>query len=171
MRISTALHFISELIGGTISILIADRLGSFANSIIANNLSLGMDQLGPLLFYLMISILAVPAFGLLGNWAMLKAAFTHEYMLLERFLDKTYDTATLIEEGEIANRLEDDAIDLRCFWVLILTIPYIAMIFLPFVLNLAIVRFGKYVIEYLNRYGTTFATFRGNIKFATLFCD
>ena len=52
VRISTLLHFVGELIGGTIVILIADRLGSFADSIIGNNLLLGMDQVGPLLFYL-----------------------------------------------------------------------------------------------------------------------
>ncbi len=121
VRISTLLHFVGELIGGTIVILIADRLGSFADSIIGNNLSLGMDQVGPLLFYLMISILAVPAFGLLGNLALIKAAFTHEYMLLERYLDKTYETATTINEGEVSIRLEDDAVDLRCYWVLILS--------------------------------------------------
>ncbi len=121
VRISTLLHFVGELIGGTIVILIADRLGSFADSIIGSNLSLGMDQVGPLLFYLMISILAVPAFGLLGNLALLKAAFTHEYMLLERFLDKTHETATAIDEGKVSIRLEDDAVDLRCYWVLILS--------------------------------------------------
>ena len=121
VRISTLLHFVGELIGGTIVILIADRLGSFADSIIGNNLSLGMEQVGSLLIYLMISILAVPAFGLLGNLALIKAAFTHEYMLLERYLDKTYETATTINEGEVSIRLEDDAVDLRCYWVLILS--------------------------------------------------
>lgn len=121
MRTSTVLLFISELIGGTVAIYIADQLGGFADSILDSNVALGLEQIRTLIIALLISILAVPAFGLLGNLTMLKAAFTHEYMLLERFLNKTHHTATRIDEGEIANRLEDDAIDLRCYWVLILS--------------------------------------------------
>ncbi len=121
MRVSTLLHFVGELIGGTVAIYIANQLGGFADSILYSNVSLGLEQIRALLIGLLISILAVPTFGLLGNLAMLKAAFTHEYMLLERFLDKTHETATTIDEGEVSIRLEDDAVDLRCYWVLILS--------------------------------------------------
>lgn len=58
---------------------------------------------------------------LVKNLLMLKGALAHDRCLYLKYLQMEYDKIREIEPGEIQNRLENDLIDFRFYWMEITT--------------------------------------------------
>ncbi len=115
------------VVSALVGVYTADVLGAFADAVFNLDISFGMTNLWKLVSALVISLVFPALFNMLGEVLMISGAFNHNVLVLGRFLDKKYEDAMSIDEGEAGYRLEWDAIDLRCHWIRI----YIKVIVIP----------------------------------------
>lgn len=107
----------SDIISGILTVYAARILGDFADAVFNLDFSYGISSFWKLLISIGISVVGVPIISMIGELLMFRNALKHDRLVYRRFLDQTYASAMKISEGEIQYRLEQDAIDLRCYWV------------------------------------------------------
>lgn len=110
-------HTLCNSFSGLMAIYTAEKLGKLTDAVFNSNTSLGFKSIFDLVICIGIMVLLVPLIELTANLVMLKYALVHDRMILNHFLDKTYEDVAQIDIGEVQYRLEDDATDLRCNWV------------------------------------------------------
>lgn len=113
---STIWYLVDE--GGTALLMVymASLLGSFADAVFSFDLTFGMEQIGKILICIGIMVVVIPGIGMIGEIIMFDNCLKHDRIILGRFLDKEYEEAMRIPEGEAQHRLETDPIELRCHW-------------------------------------------------------
>lgn len=110
-------HTLNECLVNLLSIYIAAALGSFANSILQMNVDWGIQNMAQILICLIVLVLFMPFVDLLGRLIMLKNSLTHDRKVLNRFLNKKYESVMQYNAGDIQYRIEWDACKLRIYWV------------------------------------------------------
>ncbi len=122
----------ADLLAAAASILTADALGGLADAVFALETKLAAKSLSALLIYMAVTAVAVPAINYLSNVCMLSGALRHDRRVLSRFFDKSYVAAMKTDVGEVTQRMEEDPIDYRYFWLVIrvslLTLPFTFML-------------------------------------------
>nr|WP_307989721.1 ABC transporter ATP-binding protein [uncultured Niameybacter sp.] len=113
---STIWYLVDE--GGTALLMVymASILGAFADAVFSLNLALGTEQIGKILICVGIMVVVIPSIGMIGEVIMFDNCLKHDRIILGRFLDKEYEEVMRIPEGEAQHRLEEDPIELRCYW-------------------------------------------------------
>ncbi len=150
-----AAYSMGEVVEGAMAVLAASLVGTFADAVFKLDFDLGVGNLVKLLLAVIIGLVFPSLFNMFGEILMTKGALMHDKLLLMRFLDKRYADAMKIDEGEIASRLEDDAIDMRCQWVWVwseaIVVPVTFIYLLYNVLNVslifAVIVFGVSLIK------------------------
>ena len=120
-KIPVLFHIINTCLDGLVGVYTAKTLGEFADAIFNLDKSVGMNHIWNLLLCVGILVFVMPVVELIENFFMLKMSLVHERMLLGNFLDKTYEKVLKFDIGNIQYRLEQDAIDLRIYWVEVLS--------------------------------------------------
>lgn len=115
------LNILYETSSGIVSVYLAVSVGDFANSIIYKNYDYAKSNILYLLLSMAIMVLLLPILKLWGNLNMFHQSLKHDCILYERFLDKSPEKLKNIGIGEIQYRLENDAIDLRCHYIQVMT--------------------------------------------------
>lgn len=115
------LNILSETLRGIVSVYLAVSVGEFANSIIYKNYDYAKSNIIYLLLGIVIIILLMPLLKLWGNLNMFNQSLKHDCILYTRFLDKSPEKLKNIGVGEIQYRLENDAIDLRFYYIQVIT--------------------------------------------------
>ncbi|QOR34225.1 ATP-binding cassette domain-containing protein [Clostridium sp. 'deep sea'] len=126
MAVPAMLIALEALLSNALLVYIANTLGKFADSVFQLNYNYGLKNLYIMIICLLLSIIIVPFIGLFGNLLMFKNSLVHDIAIMNKFFNKKYRNATDIGMGEIQHRLDNDAVDLRVYWVL-LTAKYIAI--------------------------------------------
>ena len=114
---SVAVYALGDLAAYCLSVFSAGELGSFFDAVLALDLSRAMGRFWLLLAALLANTVAVPAFNMGGEVLMFVRTLKHDRMCISRYLRKRWESARALPAGEIAARLEDDPIELRCDWV------------------------------------------------------
>lgn len=115
------INVLSESLDAVIVAAVVSFLGNLANSILNNSVTNEKYLLYKILFCLIFLIVIVPIMDLVKNLLMLKGALAHDRCLYLKYLQMEYDKIREIEPGEIQNRLENDLIDFRFYWMEITT--------------------------------------------------
>ena len=113
---STLIYAVQESVTALLHVAMAGVLGEFADAVFRLDVSYGMTNLWKLLICLGIRILILPLFDSAGGVLMLSNALKHDQFVLERYMNKSWQDAMRIDEGESQGRLEDDPIEMRGIW-------------------------------------------------------
>lgn len=112
---------IYAILSNTLSIVIANTLGEFADAAFELNFALGIKDV----WILVVCIIAVAVIGpgieLLGNFIMLKKTLQHDNIVFGHYLDKEPEKAMAMNAGEVQYQLEDAPMMMRIYWVRIFT--------------------------------------------------
>ena len=126
-------NVISECCEVLVVVLIAGYLGKYAYAIINGEAITDNSILIRVIFSLLFMIFAVPIIDFIKNLLMLNGSLQHDRYLYRHYLQMEYTKVREIEPGEIQYRLENDPIDLRFYWMEIITkyvVTSVAIIFL-----------------------------------------
>lgn len=104
-----------------LTVYTATIVSQFTDAVFRLDFSYGISNFWTLIFCLIISLFALPIFGLFEELLLFSRSLKHDLVLYSRFLSKTYSASKKFSEGEIQYRLEQDAIDFRCIWMDIVT--------------------------------------------------
>lgn len=116
MMPSTFFYSLEDCITGLLAVYTANVLGEFADAVFRLDLRFGLANVWKLLLCIGITVLIIPAIGLVGEVLMFSNALRHDRLIFGRFFDKTYAEAMRIEEGEVQYRLEKDPNEFRYNW-------------------------------------------------------
>lgn len=108
-----ALEIILTCAENLLSVLTVGILGEFADAVFALNFDIGAHNLLGLASAILAMVVLIPGLSFAEDTIMLTNALVHDRMLLSKYLDKKFLSATAYEPGDIQHRLEWDAIDLR----------------------------------------------------------
>lgn len=114
-------NILNEITGLLLSIYTATVLGKFTDAIFRLDFSYGVKNFWELLLCVGISLFIIPTFATVKEILLFSNSLKHDRLIYGRYLDKKYREAILFTEGEVQYRLEQDAIDLRCAWMDIIT--------------------------------------------------
>ncbi len=110
-----------SLISSLITVYTAGTLGRFADAVFRLDLQSGLADFRTLLLCVLANIFVEPLLSYVcGDITMTVCSLRHDRQILRRFLDKTYASAMSIDAGEANARIENDPIELRCDWEIIL---------------------------------------------------
>ncbi len=129
------MNVISECCEILVVVLIAGYLGKYAYTIISGEAIHDNSILIKVIFSLLFMIFVVPIIDFIKNLVMLNGALCHDRCLYRHYLQMEYSKVREIEPGEIQYRLENDPIDLRFYWIEIITkyvVVAVAICFLGF---------------------------------------
>lgn len=146
MGIVALIFIISECMTGLLAIYCADVLGEFSNAVINMNIAIGITHVLRLLVCIVITVFVIPVLEMLGNIIMLKKGLIHDYMVMSRFLKKTYESVKVLEVGDIQHRIENDPIELRIYWLELVQRTAALPIIIVYLLNRIFLIDYKYVI-------------------------
>ncbi len=118
---SAIFYTLESLLSSLLSVYTAMTLGKFADAVFKLDFDYGIANFWRLLACVGIMLIVDPLLGMIGEVLQFKCSLTHDRMIYGRYLDKKYREATAIPDGEVQYRLENDAIDLRCNWVDLVT--------------------------------------------------
>ena len=128
------LYIFSAGIGGVMSVYTAGLLGEFADAVLEVHVSHGMLYFQKLICCLGISIIVVPLISMLGEVVMFINCLRHDRLVYAHFLDKKYEEAIKIDEGEAEYRLEMDPIELRVYWLMVRENAFSVLVMLLFLI-------------------------------------
>lgn len=117
MKWSLSLNIISKVLFGIISVFMIDILAKGANYILYNEIEKLKNAIGIIVLCLIGTILIIPLIEFFKNLLMLKESLQHDRYLYGHYLDAEYSQMRKIDKGEIQQRLEEDPIDLRFYWI------------------------------------------------------
>lgn len=132
------LYILSACLGCVMSVFTASLLGEFADAVFELQVSHGMLYFQKMVYCLVISVIVVPLVGMLGEVVMFINTLRHDRMVYARFLDKKYEEAIKIDEGEAEYRLEMDPIELRIYWMMIRESAFSVLVMILFLLYKAL---------------------------------
>lgn len=132
------LYILSAGLGGVMSVYTASLLGEFADAVFEVQVSHGMLYFQKLIGCLVISVIVVPLIGMLGEVVMFINCLRHDRLVYARFLDKKYEEAMKIDEGEAEYRLEMDPIELRVYWLMVRENAFSVLVMFLFLLYKAL---------------------------------
>lgn len=118
---STVVLTLYECLVSIFNVYTASVMGEFTDSILQMNVDLGVQNIIRLLVCICILVLILPMMAQAGYTLMLKDALTHDRMVLDRFLNKKYESAKQFSVGDIQQRIEEDPNELRLFWTDLVT--------------------------------------------------
>ncbi len=121
MYIPLFFNSVNEILSGILIIYTAGIIGDFADAVLKMDISYVKYNFYQLLFCILINVIIIPSMGFLCNVFMLKGALSHDRIVYSRFLDKKYENAMQMKEGEVQYRLENDPIEFRYYWMEIVT--------------------------------------------------
>ncbi len=110
-------YILKDTVLAQITIIIAGVLGQFADAIFSSNVSLGVENLFKIIACLLASIFFIPLINMVGEKFMFSNALKHDRIVLNRFLNKKYDSILLFDEGSAQYRLENDPNEFRKQWI------------------------------------------------------
>ena len=139
MAVPVALLALSQAMTGTVGALIANTVGRFADAALAGRWQAGLNDLGGILFWVLLLVLGAPAISLLGDIVMLKDALRHDRVVFGHFLDKDPQSLLAQDLGELQYELEDAPNDFRILWVTL----WSAAVALPVELGVLLYYAGK----------------------------
>lgn len=110
-------NLIESIAGSVVLVYTASVLGKFTNAVFNLDFSYGIANFREILLCVLITLFAVPIFGMIAEILLFSNSLKHDRMVYGRYLNKTFREATMFADGELQYRLEQDAIDLRCAWL------------------------------------------------------
>lgn len=110
-------YILKDTVLAQITIIIADVLGQFADAIFKSNASLSEENLLKIVACLFASIFLIPIIDIIGEKFMFSNALKHDRIVLNRFLDKKFDSTLSFDEGSAQYRLENDPNEFRKQWI------------------------------------------------------
>lgn len=117
MKWTLWLNILSKVVFGTVSVYMVNILAEGANYILYNQLDKIKGIIGIIIVCLIGTIIVIPVIDFIKNMVMLKEALEHDRCLHGHYLDTEYSEMRKIDKGEIQQRLEEDPIDLRFYWI------------------------------------------------------
>jgi len=114
-------NVIDIMFGSLLTVYIATVLAKFTDAVFKLDFSYGIANFKELLICILILLFIMPIFGTIKEVLLFSNSLKHDRMIYGRYLDKKYREAKFFEEGELQYRLEQDAIDLRCSWLDLVT--------------------------------------------------
>lgn len=118
---SAVFNVLDAVIGALLIVYTSSIFAKFADAIFEQNISYGMENFGTLIVCVLISLFVMPLFGTIKEILLFNNALKHNRMIYGRYLNKRFKEAQQFSEGEVQYRLEDDAIDVRCMWLDLVT--------------------------------------------------
>lgn len=114
---SVFFYAIADIVSGASLIILSDSLGGFGESVL--NLRLAGEEFNIVCIILsvLVAVILAPAIHYLADCRMLKQSLEHDRRVLMAFFQKKYNYAMTFNEGEIQERMEDDILFLRIYWV------------------------------------------------------
>ena len=109
------------ILGACLTIYTADAFAGFTDAIFRLDFSYGMANFSKIMICVAISLFILPMFGTGKEIMLFQNSLKHDRMIYGRYMNKKFKEAQQFSEGEIQYRLEQDAIDLRCMWLAIVT--------------------------------------------------
>lgn len=118
---STIFNILDTVMGASLTVYISNTLAKFADAIFAMDMSYGIKHFGILIICVLVSLFILPLLGTIKEFILFDNSLRHDRMIYGRYLNKKFNEAQKFSEGEVQYRLEQDAIDLRCMWLDLLT--------------------------------------------------
>lgn len=118
---SAVFNVLDAVIGALLTVYISSILAKFADAIFAMDTTYGMENFGILIICVLISLFVMPLFGTVKEILLFDNSLKHDRMIYGRYLNKRFKEARQFSEGEVQYRLEQDAIDVRCMWLDLVT--------------------------------------------------
>ena len=118
---SAVFNVLDAVIGALLTVYISSILAKFADAIFAMDITYGMENFGILIICVLISLFVMPLFGTVKEILLFDNSLKHDRMIYGRYLNKRFKEARQFSEGEVQYRLEQDAIDVRCMWLDLVT--------------------------------------------------
>lgn len=114
---SVLLYTVSDVLSGASLIFLADSLGKFGNVAISGGIAWGFFDYLKIFLSVMMAVIVSPGIKFAADYRMLKQSLYHDRRVLSAFFQKNYEQATIFNEGEIQERMEDDITSMRIYWV------------------------------------------------------
>ncbi|MDU5925024.1 MAG: multidrug ABC transporter, partial [Finegoldia magna] len=86
MRLGAILGLISNIIQDVSAVFIAIVLGTFTSAVLNSNIKMMKSSIYKLLIAILITVVLIPIFQILSNKIILKNSFTHENLLIDKYL-------------------------------------------------------------------------------------
>ena len=118
---SVIFNVADAVIQALLTVYTSSILAQFADAIFEQNFDYGIQNFTTLIICILISLFVLPIFGTLKEILLFNSALKHNRMIYARYLNKRYKDAQQFSEGEVQYRLEEDAIDMRCMWLDLVT--------------------------------------------------
>ncbi|MBE5818959.1 MAG: ABC transporter ATP-binding protein [Clostridiales bacterium] len=118
---SAVFNISDAVIGSLLAVYTSSILAKFADAIFEQDITYGMRNFSTLILCILISLFVLPLFGTLKEIFLFNSALQHNRMIYSRYLNKKFEDAQQFTQGEVEYRLEQDAIDMRCMWLDLLT--------------------------------------------------
>ena len=110
----SALYLAGDLAEYLTAVYTANILAGFADAVLRMDAGYGLANAARLAGAAALTVLISPFIGCAAENIDLKYALRLDRKIMSRFMSKRYEAAMKIDVGEAAQRLEDDAIELRC---------------------------------------------------------
>ena len=114
---SAIFNVLDQIIGASLTVYTSSILAKFADAVFERDITYGMTNFSILIVCVLAVLVVVPFFGTLKEIFLFDNSLKHNSMIYGRYLNKRFNEAQRFTEGEIQYRLEQDAIDLRCMWL------------------------------------------------------
>lgn len=113
MRLGAILGLISNIIQDVSAVFIAIVLGTFTSAVLNSDIKMMKSSIYKLLIAILITVVLIPIFQILSNKIILKNSFTHENLLIDRYLKFDESILRDIKSYKFDNIIEKEATMLR----------------------------------------------------------
>lgn len=113
MRLGGILGLISNIIQDVSAVFIATVLGTFTSAVLNSNIKMMKSSIYKLLIAILITVVLIPIFQILSNKIILKNSFTHENLLIDKYLKFDESILRDIKSYKFDNIIEKEATMLR----------------------------------------------------------
>ncbi len=159
MRLGGILGLISNIIQDVSTVFIATVLGTFTSAILNSDIKSIKSSICKLLMAILITIVLIPAFQILSNKIILKNSFTHENLLIDKYLKFDESILRDIKSYKFDNIIEKEATMLRLnfIWafqnisealiivlILIISLRELPTYYFIFILAMGFLRFASF---------------------------
>ena len=109
MRLGAILGLISNIIQDVSAVFIAIVLGTFTSAVLNSDIKMMKSSIYKLLIAILITVVLIPIFQILSNKIILKNSFTHENLLIDRYLKFDESILRDIKSYKFDNIIEKEA--------------------------------------------------------------
>ena len=113
MRLGAILGLISNIIQDVSAVFIAIVLGTFTSAVLNSDIKMMKSSIYKLLIAILITVVLIPVFQILSNKIILKNSFTHENLLIDKYLKFDESILRDIKSYKFDNIIEKEATMLR----------------------------------------------------------